>query len=71
MRFHLPAFLLADLRGEWRFNLTFYLCESSEEMQQKFALFNQAQREAVKAYLKWVASDRDFELHRDVIQNAT
>ncbi|OAL87463.1 hypothetical protein AY605_03690 [Acinetobacter sp. SFD] len=66
MRFHLPAFLIADLRGEWLFHLTFYLCRPTEQMQQ-FHLLNQAQREAVKAYLNWIASDRDFSLNRDLI----
>ena len=67
MRFYLPAFLLADLRGEWRFNLIFHLCELSNDKQQKFALLNQVQRDAVRAYLTWIASDSDFELHRNVI----
>ncbi|WP_180014854.1 DUF6714 family protein [Acinetobacter sp. YH16031] len=66
MRFHLPAFLIADLQGKWRFDLTFRLCKMDDEMQQ-FHLLNKAQREAVQAYLSWVVSDRDFSLNRNLI----
>lgn len=66
MRFHLPAFLIADLRGEWLFHLTFYLCRPIEQMQQ-FQLLNSAQRQAVKAYLLWISSDRYYEFQRDGI----
>lgn len=67
MRFHVPAFLMADLRGEWHFHLTVHLCRSTEKMQQ-FHLLNSAQRQAVRAYLQWIDSDRDFAFERDEIQ---
>lgn len=66
MQFHLPAFLIADLKGEWMFNLTFHLCEASDR-NQRFALLNDAQREAVKAYLYWIATDRDYNFDQDSI----
>ncbi|MFV5490320.1 DUF6714 family protein [Acinetobacter sp. ASP199] len=69
MRFHLPAFLIADLRGEWLFHLTFYLCRPTEQMQQ-FHLLNSAQRQAVKAYLMWISSDRDYEAQHGEIINS-
>lgn len=66
MRFHLPAFLVADLRNEWHFDLTYYLCESSQQDKQ-FAMLNPQQFEAVRSYLRWVTHDRDFEFKRDLI----
>lgn len=67
MRFHLPAFLIADIKGEWGFDLIFRLCIVNDSTQQ-FVLFNDAQREAVKAYLYWVATAPDYGLiHRDLI----
>lgn len=66
IRFHLPAFLLADLRGECHFDLAFYLCGSYDQIQ-KFAMLNQQQYQAVRAYLRWIAHDRDSEFDRDMI----
>lgn len=65
MRFHLPAFLIADLRGEWWHDLTFYLCQSYDPLY--FGLLNHAQRNAVRAYLKWALSDHEFEFDREII----
>lgn len=66
MRFHLPAFLITDLQGKYRFNLAGRLCKMNDELHQ-FHLLNKAQREVVKAYLNWAASDPDDELQRDSI----
>jgi hypothetical protein len=47
MRFHLPAYLIADLNGEYRFGMAFALTQSSE-IDEQFWLLNQDQREAVR-----------------------
>lgn len=66
MRFHLPAFLIADLKGQWMFDLTFHLCEV-DNPSDKFSLLNDIQRDAVRAYLSWIATDIDYSFDRDSI----
>ena len=66
MHFHLPAFLIADLKDELVIDIIFHLCQIDEHMQQ-FVLLNDAQREAVRAYLYWIAKDQDYNLDRDLI----
>ena len=59
MRFHLPAFLLADLAGEYDQNLVFHLTDLGDHGQRQFALLSPAQVAAVRAYLEFIADDAD------------
>lgn len=51
MLFHLPAFLLASLNDEYRFDLIFTLTQLDPHTDRKFSLFNAEQRSAVRSYL--------------------
>ncbi|RYD19233.1 MAG: hypothetical protein EOP88_19765 [Verrucomicrobiaceae bacterium] len=67
MRFHLPAYLIADLEGEsghdmgWELTLTGY---------SRFSLLNKEQRMAVRSYLQLLASDPDHTFDRPAILSA-
>lgn len=54
MRFHLPAYLIADLKGEYNFGMEFCLTHLSDYSKEQFALFNTAQREAVRDVLNYM-----------------
>jgi catechol 2,3-dioxygenase-like lactoylglutathione lyase family enzyme len=69
MRFHLPAFLIADLRGEYERGLAFTLTHRGELEWERFRLLSVQQRRAVRAYLLHVADDPDKEFSRaDILQ---
>ena len=58
LRFHLPAFLIADLRGEYQGgNVVFHLTYPANLTGDAFSLLSSAQRSAVRAYLLHVAAD--------------
>lgn len=58
MRFHLPAFLIADLNGSYRFDMTITLMDIDDHKARQFALLDQPQRSAVNAFLQYRA-DQD------------
>ena len=70
MRFHLPAYLLAELRDEYGFGVTFCLTHLSEHCVSQFALFSSAQRAAVRAFLLHILDDPDEQFHRSDIVRA-
>ncbi|QDU55357.1 DUF6714 family protein [Aeoliella mucimassa] len=51
MQFHLPAFLIADLKGLYNHDIAFTLCLKSENASLQFSLLNSEQRKAVRNYL--------------------
>ena len=53
MRFHLPAFLIVDLRQEYRFDLIFTFFDFYNKKQPRFDLLNTEQRKAVRSYLQY------------------
>lgn len=51
MRFHLPAFLVADLNGTYDQEIIFYLTYTGYNAQARFDVLSPDQREAVRQYL--------------------
>ncbi|MEO0511084.1 MAG: DUF6714 family protein [Verrucomicrobiota bacterium] len=70
MRFHLPAFICSDLRGEYDQSLEFSLTDLSDWMKEKFMLFTNKEKEAVALYLEFLADDIDSEFSRESIFQA-
>ena len=60
MRFHLPAYLLADLRGDYHFGMAFGLTRLSDYSVKQFALLSREQRAAVRAFLLHIADDPNY-----------
>lgn len=51
MRFHLPAYLIADLEGKINVDVLFHLIYQEDGALSRFALLSPAQRRAVREYL--------------------
>ena len=69
MRFHLPAYLLADLEGTYGFGMAYELTQSSS-LNGQFALLSEEQRAAVRAYLRFIEHEPEYEFDREHIQAA-
>lgn len=70
LRFHLPAFLLAELRDEYRFDLIFKLTCLDKHSKQKFSLLNQEQCKVIRDFLEWAMDDDDYQIDRGKIIDA-
>ncbi|MEM9567181.1 MAG: DUF6714 family protein [Cyanobacteria bacterium P01_E01_bin.34] len=64
MRFHLPAFLLAEIDGEFD-QLVFHLTDLDDYKREKLMSLNDSQKSAVVEFLEWcLESDRyEYEHH--------
>jgi hypothetical protein len=69
MRFHLPAYLIADLRGDYGFGMAFCLTQISD-YDRYFRLLSHTQRKAVRSFLLHILDDRDYEFDRPHILRA-
>jgi hypothetical protein len=69
MRFHLPAYLLADLNGDYGFGMAFALTQTSQ-FDEQFRLLSTEQREAVRSYLKFIGNEPEYEFDREHITNS-
>lgn len=54
MRFHLPAFIIADLQGQFDMGLEFTLAYLEERNREKFGLLILQQRQIVREYLQFL-----------------
>jgi len=54
MRFHLPAFMIADLEGSYGPGARFILTHLNDYTREQFSLLSSEQRAAVAAYLTWL-----------------
>lgn len=70
MRFHLPAYLIADLQGLYRFSVAFSLTQLNDYLKSRFVLFSPAQRGAVRAYLLHMLDDPEYEFERPHVLRA-
>ena len=69
MRFHLPAFLIADLDGDGEFGMDFSLTYSSQ-IQEIFALLNSQQRESVRQFLHYILCEPNYSQSQEKIRSA-
>lgn len=70
LRFHLPAFLCADLRGEYEIGLEFHLVDIGELADKQFSLLNSDQRSAVRKYLEVISCSNEYTFSRENIIRA-
>ena len=54
MRFHLPAFLIAELKGEYNFGIEFCLTHISDYRESQFSLLNTEQRASIRELLNYM-----------------
>lgn len=69
MRFHLPAYLIADLNDEYGFGMATTLTQYGI-LSDQFSLLNTEQRAAVRAYLQFIENEPEYEFDREHIQRA-
>lgn len=69
MKFHLPAYLVADLRGDYGFGMAFCLTQTGDH-DRYFRLLSKAQRGAVRAFLLHILDDRNYQFDRPHILRA-
>jgi len=70
MRFHLPAFLMAQLNGGLGVPPVFHLVHLDEWAKSKLVLLSKEQREAVRDFLLLIQDEPDFEFDRPQIEQA-
>jgi hypothetical protein len=70
MRFHLPAFMLAEIEGEYKWGMSFVLTNLSDYSKSQFALLNKKQREAVRLFLEYLLQDPNYEFEKKDIESA-
>lgn len=68
MRFHLPAFICCDLRGEYYMGLDISLSGLNGWSRSKFSLLSTQEKAAVANYLEFLAEDVDAEYTRPAIE---
>jgi hypothetical protein len=70
MRFHLPALLIAELKGEYPYGMEFHLTYKEEHGRNKFSLLNAAQRQVVREYLNLLLEDPDeINDHQEILED--
>jgi hypothetical protein len=70
MRFHIPAFMIADLKGEYEFGIVFTLTNISDYSKSQFSLLTIEQRFAIKSYLIYLSKNPNYEYERNLINEA-
>jgi hypothetical protein len=68
MRFHLPAYLIADLEGTLSQDVLFYLIDLEHGGTSKFEKLSKRQREAVRGFLFLRLDDPKHEFERPMIE---
>ena len=68
MRFHLPAYLIADLE-ESSGQILWHLCYVGHNIPPRFALLNRSQRHAVREFLWLRLAEPDREFERPMIEH--
>jgi hypothetical protein len=68
MRFHLPAFICCELRGEYGMGLDISLSNLNDWKRSKFSLLTPAQKAAVAKFLEFLSEDVASEFSRSAIE---
>lgn len=70
MRFHLPAYLIAEIKGEYNFDAVLCLIDISDYRRSQFVLLNNVQKGAVRCVLKYIMDQKDGWIFADEIKGA-
>jgi hypothetical protein len=70
MRFHLPAFLIAELDGSYGFGIVFHLVGLDDYSLGKFTLLSDEQRGAIREFLLHIKDDNEYAFERPQIVRA-
>lgn len=64
MRFHLPAYLIADLNGEYQQDITFTMAYLNDYRIKQFSLLSVAQRNAVRTFMLYLSVNDNYNYDR-------
>lgn len=70
MRFHLPGYIIAELRGEYDFGMSFCLTHLDDHGRTYFAALSTIQRQIVREFLLFLRNDPDYQFNRAEIDQA-
>jgi hypothetical protein len=70
MKFHLPAFMIAEINEEYRFGMAFPLTHLSDYSKSQFALLTNEQKKVVRSFLQYLLQQGDYEYESDSIKAA-
>ena len=70
MRFHLPAYMIAELLGEYHFGMSFSLTYRGSHTDAQFSLLSQSQRTVVREFLELLYDDPEYEFDRAEIERS-
>ncbi len=70
MKFHLPAFMISEIKGEYRFGMSFALTNLSDYSKSQFILLTQKQRETVKLFLEYLSEHPEYVFEKPEIKTA-
>jgi hypothetical protein len=69
MRFHLPAYMIAELEGRYDYDLASTIAYSTTD-DERYLLLNDAQVAAVRDFLRFCRDQPEYEFQRESIQLA-
>jgi hypothetical protein len=70
MRFHLPAFMICEIKGEYRFGMSFALTHLSDYTKSQFTMLSKEQRQAVASFLEYLSEHPNYEFEKPLIEAA-
>jgi hypothetical protein len=70
MKFHLPAYMIADIKNQYEFGLAFNLAHLSDYSKTQFEELNGIQRKAVRIFLEYMLENEEYEFEEPEIQRA-
>ena len=66
MRFLFPAFLLAEIKGDYtECSVLYEIYLACKEKDERFALFNQEQKRVIFEFIKWAYCNSKYENHQN------
>lgn len=70
MRFHLPAFLIADIKEELEFHFIFHLTELTDYGKSQLSLLSSDQRAVIRRYLLWLKNKPDYWVDQERVERS-
>jgi hypothetical protein len=68
MRFHLPAFLIAELNDDLKSSVVFHLTHLNDFARGKLGMLSHGQREAIREFLLFIRDKPDYRFDRPDIE---
>lgn len=70
MRFHLPAFMITDIKDQYQYGLAFELTHLNEYSENQYSGLSPQERTVVKKFLEYMSEDEEYSFEWPNIQRA-